>query len=57
MEHFFRKKRFLEIYFPIALVLGPFLMFVTGFSIAINFVIGMILAMAGYAIYLRRKKG
>jgi hypothetical protein len=56
METFFRKKHFLEIYIPIGLVIGAFLMLITGFSLAINFVIGIVIAMVGYAIHLKRNK-
>jgi len=51
METFFRKKQFLEIYIPIGLIIGPFLMMITGISLSASSAIGVVISMIGRMIY------
>jgi len=40
MKPLFRKKLFLEVYFPIAIVAGPFITLITGWSLIIGLGLG-----------------
>jgi len=55
MEKLFRKKSFLEIHIPLAIPVGAVIALLTGLSLLLSFVLGMLVTMIGHAIFLKRK--
>jgi hypothetical protein len=56
MKPLFRKKLFLEVYFPIAIVGGPFITLITGWSLIIGLGLGVILGVLIQFIIYKRKE-
>jgi len=56
MKPLFRKKLFLEVYFPIAIVAGLFITLITGWSLIIGLGLGVILGILIQFIIYKRKE-